>query len=197
MNALIVVLLAVLGVLGGLALILAAWTLQALFTKEAEAAALAAVAGLLRHIERQLPPLYRPRFREETKAGLEKLCRERPLAALVEAFSLLLSAASGRLAAGFEATEAGAPPKNRETAEVNLRKSLAHPLRVRILIYLQEKPASPGELAPLLEEPLGNTAYHFLVLKNYGLIEETGQRQVRGYTEHFFRATSQDLPLGG
>lgn len=67
-------------------------------------------------------------------------------------------------------------------------RALAHPLRVRILAILEERVASPAQIAPLFDASLGVVSYHVRTLERLGLIEQVGQRQVRGATQHFYRA---------
>ena len=67
-------------------------------------------------------------------------------------------------------------------------RALAHPLRVRILAILEERVASPAQIAPSFEASLGVVSYHVRTLEKLGLIEQVGQRQVRGATQHFYRA---------
>ena len=67
-------------------------------------------------------------------------------------------------------------------------KAMSHPLRVRIVAMLGERPATPRELAGLLDSTLGNTAYHVRTLEQLGLIELVEERPVRGAIEHVYRA---------
>lgn len=69
-----------------------------------------------------------------------------------------------------------------------LVRSLAHPLRIRILELLTDHVASPNAIANELEAALGDVAYHTRALDRYGALEliETAQR--RGATEHFYKA---------
>ncbi len=76
-------------------------------------------------------------------------------------------------------------------AETRLAKALAHPLRFRILIKLNERAASPSDLAGQLDAPLGNVSYHVQVLLAQGAIELVGTRPVRGALEHIYRATAR------
>src|SRR5215216_8183308 len=59
-------------------------------------------------------------------------------------------------------------------------KALSHPLRVRILALLQERTASPRELADWLDAPLGTVSYHVRTLHDCGMIELVRESQVRG-----------------
>src|SRR4051794_8870352 len=67
-------------------------------------------------------------------------------------------------------------------------KAMSHPLRVRILALLEERAASPVELAGWLGATLGTTAYHVRALQRLGLIELIRETGVRGGGEHHSRA---------
>jgi DNA-binding transcriptional ArsR family regulator len=67
-------------------------------------------------------------------------------------------------------------------------KALSHPLRVRILAMLQERTASPVELADWLGSRLGTVAYHVRTLHQLGLIELVDETRVRGAVAHHYRA---------
>jgi DNA-binding transcriptional ArsR family regulator len=70
-----------------------------------------------------------------------------------------------------------------------LIKSLAHPLRWRILEVLVERgEASPVELARALDQPLATVSHHVRVLRDLGAIELTRTQQRRGALEHHYRA---------
>ena len=65
-------------------------------------------------------------------------------------------------------------------------KAYSHPLRAQILGVLEERRASPRELADELGEPLGNVSYHvrtLLALKLIRLVESTPRR---GSVEHYY-----------
>jgi DNA-binding transcriptional ArsR family regulator len=66
-------------------------------------------------------------------------------------------------------------------------KALSHPLRVRILALLQERTASPRELAEWLDATLGTVSYHVRTLHDFGLIELVRTTQVRGAIAHHYR----------
>ena len=70
-------------------------------------------------------------------------------------------------------------------------KAMSHPLRVRILAILQERKASPVELAQVLEGTLGTVSYHVRTLHQLGLIELVGETRVRGAVEHHYRARAR------
>jgi DNA-binding transcriptional ArsR family regulator len=67
-------------------------------------------------------------------------------------------------------------------------KALAHPLRVSILARLQERRATPRELAEWLDASLGVVSYHVRTLHNLGVIELVATTQVRGAIAHHYRA---------
>jgi DNA-binding transcriptional ArsR family regulator len=75
--------------------------------------------------------------------------------------------------------------------EARLYKALSHPLRFRILTKLNERPASPSELAVELDEKVGNVAYHVRTLLDLETVELVRTEQVRGTLEHFYRATER------
>jgi DNA-binding transcriptional ArsR family regulator len=72
-----------------------------------------------------------------------------------------------------------------------LIKALAHPLRVRILAYLNEREWSPNELSEELSEGLSQVSYHVKVLKDFEMIEMTKTEPRRGAVEHFYRAVER------
>src|SRR3954447_16132058 len=67
-------------------------------------------------------------------------------------------------------------------------KALSHPLRVRILAMLQERTATPVELAAWLGSRLGTVAYHVRTLHELDLIELVDETRVRGAVAHHYRA---------
>ena len=69
-----------------------------------------------------------------------------------------------------------------------LVKALAHPLRVRILGMLQDRVASPSDLAQELKAPLGNVSYHVRILAQLGLLRLVKKRPRRGAIEHYYEA---------
>jgi DNA-binding transcriptional ArsR family regulator len=69
-----------------------------------------------------------------------------------------------------------------------LVRALAHPLRVRMLSILQEREASPKELAAEFEIPLANVAYHIQVLRKLKLIRLVKKTPRRGAVEHHYKA---------
>jgi DNA-binding transcriptional ArsR family regulator len=69
-----------------------------------------------------------------------------------------------------------------------LVQALAHPLRARMLSILQEREASPKELAAEFDIPLANVAYHIQVLRKLKLIKLVKKTPRRGAVEHHYRA---------
>ncbi|MBX5469796.1 MAG: helix-turn-helix transcriptional regulator [Thermoleophilaceae bacterium] len=77
-----------------------------------------------------------------------------------------------------------------------LVKALAHPLRSRLLAILNERVASPNELAKELGEPLGVVAYHVRTLLQLKAIELVRTEPRRGAVEHYYRATMRPYFTG-
>jgi DNA-binding transcriptional ArsR family regulator len=77
----------------------------------------------------------------------------------------------------------------RDVVDVRVIKALGHPLRTRALTILNERVASPNELAQMLDAPLGSVAYHVRILLDLGAIELVRTEPRRGAVEHFYRAT--------
>jgi DNA-binding transcriptional ArsR family regulator len=75
-----------------------------------------------------------------------------------------------------------------DITDPRLVKALAHPLRIRILAILEDRVASPSEIAEQLDAPLGNVSYHVRQLAELGLISLVRETPVRGTLEHHYRA---------
>jgi DNA-binding transcriptional ArsR family regulator len=88
------------------------------------------------------------------------------------------------------ASKDSAKPASRSRGELDPRivRALSHPIRQRVLVALNERVASPKELAAELGEPLGNVSYHTRVLAQLGCIELVSTTQRRGALEHHYRA---------
>jgi DNA-binding transcriptional ArsR family regulator len=78
-----------------------------------------------------------------------------------------------------------------EIDDPRLVKGMAHPLRIHILRILQDRTASPSELADKLDAPLGNVSYHVRFLARVGLIELSGTQPRRGAVEHYYKAAGR------
>jgi DNA-binding transcriptional ArsR family regulator len=75
-----------------------------------------------------------------------------------------------------------------EIDDPRLVKALAHPLRVHILRVLQDRVASPSELASELDVRLTNLSYHVRFLERLELLELVSTKPRRGAVEHYYRA---------
>ena len=69
-----------------------------------------------------------------------------------------------------------------------LAKALSHPMRTHILAILNERVASPNEIAEMLGERLPNVSYHVRALHDLECIELVRTAQRRGAIEHYYRA---------
>jgi DNA-binding transcriptional ArsR family regulator len=83
------------------------------------------------------------------------------------------------------------PSPDREDADAVLLKALSHPVRARALTALNQRVASPSELASEQGKAVGHVAYHVRVLHELGMIELVNTRQVRGATQHFYRSSAR------
>ena len=70
-------------------------------------------------------------------------------------------------------------------------KALAHPIRMKILGILDQRTATPKELAGALGLPLENVSYHVRTLKDFGFIKLEKTRQVRGAVEHHYKLAAR------
>jgi DNA-binding transcriptional ArsR family regulator len=75
-----------------------------------------------------------------------------------------------------------------DAIDQRLVKSVAHPLRVKILEALTDHVASPNTLAERLDTDLSGVAYHTRELDRLGALELVDTGQVRGAIEHFYKA---------
>lgn len=78
-----------------------------------------------------------------------------------------------------------------DITEPRLVKALAHPLRVRILGILEEKTASPSEIAIELNASLGVVSYHVRKLHSLKLIKLMKKVPRRGAVEHYYKAEAR------
>lgn len=70
-----------------------------------------------------------------------------------------------------------------------ITKAFAHPLRIEILGLLEDRVASPAQLAAELGSDLSQTSYHVRQLRSLGLIRLVRRRMRRGAVEHLYTAT--------
>jgi DNA-binding transcriptional ArsR family regulator len=75
-----------------------------------------------------------------------------------------------------------------DIGDPRLVKALGHPLRIQILAILEERVASPSQIAEEIDAPLGNVSYHVRQLAELGLISLVKETPVRGTLEHYYRA---------
>ena len=75
-----------------------------------------------------------------------------------------------------------------DLVDPRIAKALSHPMRARILMILNERVASPNEIADDIDERLPNVSYHVRALLDLGCIELVDTAQRRGAIEHFYRA---------
>jgi DNA-binding transcriptional ArsR family regulator len=75
-----------------------------------------------------------------------------------------------------------------DLVDPRIAKALSHPMRARILMILNERVASPNEIAETIDERLPNVSYHVRALLELGTIELVDTAQRRGAIEHYYRA---------
>lgn len=76
-------------------------------------------------------------------------------------------------------------------ADQVLIKALSHPVRANALTILNQRVASPKEIANELREEVGKVSYHVKELRNLGCVELVDTAQRRGATEHYYRGVAQ------
>ncbi len=76
----------------------------------------------------------------------------------------------------------------RDITDPAVAKALAHPLRTRILAALENRTASPSELATELDAPLGVLSYHVRRLTALGFVKLVKRVPRRGAVEHYYTA---------
>ncbi len=79
----------------------------------------------------------------------------------------------------------------REIVDQKVIKALAHPVRAQALAILNERVASPNEIAQQLGQGVGHVSYHINVLKSCECIELVDTVPRRGAVEHYYRATAR------
>ncbi len=76
-------------------------------------------------------------------------------------------------------------------ADQTLIKALSHPVRANALTILNQRVASPKEIAGELREEVGKVSYHVKELRNLGCVELVDTAQRRGATEHYYRGVAK------
>jgi len=79
-------------------------------------------------------------------------------------------------------------PPHEPAVDQRIMKALSHPLRVRMLTLLNQKVASPSQLADELDEPLGNVSYHMRFLADLKMVKLVRTEPRRGAVEHYYQA---------
>ncbi len=85
------------------------------------------------------------------------------------------------------------PGSRQEQVDQRLIKALGHPTRTRTLSILNERVASPKELAEEIGDGLSQVSYHVKVLLDCGYIELVKTKPRRGATEHYYRGIRRAL----
>jgi DNA-binding transcriptional ArsR family regulator len=85
------------------------------------------------------------------------------------------------------------PARDKESArkselDVGVVKAIGHPLRMQLLSRLNERVASPVELARELDESVQLVSYHVRILRDLGFVELVRTTPRRGAIEHHYRA---------
>ena len=83
--------------------------------------------------------------------------------------------------------ESASKRDNHHASASDVAKALSHPMRLRILHKLNQRVASPKNLADELGESLAVVSYHVKILAQLGCIELVETVQKRGALEHFYR----------
>lgn len=78
-----------------------------------------------------------------------------------------------------------------DITDPSVAKALAHPLRSRILAVLEQRTASPSQLASELDVPLGVLSYHVRRLSALGFLKLVNRVRRRGAVEHYYTATDK------
>ncbi len=81
--------------------------------------------------------------------------------------------------------------RHRGTLDQRVVRAMGHPVRVQALAILNERVASPNEIAKELDQTVGHVSYHVKVLKECECIELVDTAPRRGAMEHYYRATDR------
>lgn len=81
--------------------------------------------------------------------------------------------------------------RQRGAVDQRVVRALGHPVRVQALVILNERVASPNEIAKELGESVGHVSYHIKVLRECECIELVDTAPRRGAMEHYYRATDR------
>jgi DNA-binding transcriptional ArsR family regulator len=83
------------------------------------------------------------------------------------------------------------PRKKDGVLDERIVKAISHPIRHQVLVLLNDRIASPNEIANEIGESLGRVSYHVRQLAEVGAIELVRTEPRRGAVEHFYRATAR------
>src|SRR6201992_1839652 len=89
------------------------------------------------------------------------------------------------------------PAKTATSMETTLASIVAHPTRARAFTILNERIASPVEIAQDIGKDVGHVGYHVRKLLQLDLVELVDERPVRGAVEHFYRAIERPAAREG
>lgn len=81
--------------------------------------------------------------------------------------------------------------RHRGSLDRRVVRAMGHPVRVQALAILNERVASPNEIAKELDQTVGHVSYHVKVLKECDCIELVDTAPRRGAMEHYYRATDR------
>lgn len=95
---------------------------------------------------------------------------------------------AGKGAAGAKTRSEKRQIAQRQDIELRLAKAMAHPVRVKILEMMNERPVAPVETSEAIGTPLSNVSYHFRTLLELDCIEAVGKEQVRGSIKTTYRS---------
>ena len=93
--------------------------------------------------------------------------------------------------ASTRTTKRPKPRKKDGVLDERIVKAISHPIRHRVLVLLNDRVASPNEIANEIGESLGRVSYHVRQLAEVGAIELVRTEPRRGAVEHFYRATAR------
>jgi DNA-binding transcriptional ArsR family regulator len=93
--------------------------------------------------------------------------------------------------ASTRTTKRPKPRKKDAVLDERIVKAISHPIRHRVLVLLNDRIASPNEIANEIGESLGRVSYHVRQLAEVGAIELVKTEPRRGAVEHFYRAVSR------
>jgi DNA-binding transcriptional ArsR family regulator len=85
----------------------------------------------------------------------------------------------------------GQATKKSSGIESTLGALIAHPTRVKAYVILNERIASPNEIAQEIGLEVSHVAYHVDKLKALKVIELVDEKKRRGAVEHFYKTTKR------